>query len=79
MSIETVKQRVEDDLLQRANVVAVGIAERSGRQVLVVGVTAKLPESQLNPPDVLPRMIEGYEVDVVAIGEPTAQEGANDA
>jgi hypothetical protein len=76
MSIETVKQRVEDDLLQRANVVAVGIAERSGRQVIVVGVTAKLPESQLTPADVIPGMIEGYEVDVVAIGEPVAQEGA---
>jgi hypothetical protein len=78
MSVETVKQRVENDLLQRANVVAVGIAERSGHQVIVVGVTAKLPESQLTPADLIPRMIEGYEVDVVAIGGPVAQEGASD-
>jgi hypothetical protein len=70
-----VKARHESQLMQKANVVGVGIGfrERSGRLTdevaLVVNVTRKLSSDQLAPEDLIPREIEGVPVDVREVGE----------
>ena len=71
--IESIKAKHEDRLLQLANVTAVGIGERDGKQVIKVYVTRKLPESALRPKDIVPRALEGHETDVEEIGVVRAQ------
>ena len=69
-----VKARHESQLMQKANVVGVGVGfrERSGQLTdeiaLVVNVTRKLPSDQLNPEDLIPQQIEGVPVDVRETG-----------
>jgi hypothetical protein len=61
-------------LLSYPNVigVATGIRTRrgqpTGEHCLVVYVNRKIPKSKLRAPEVLPRMIDGFPVDVVAVG-----------
>lgn len=69
LSIESVKDRFEDELLALPNVVGVGIGERAGKPVIKVFVTSKVPTGELEPEQVVPRAIEGEAVDVEAIGE----------
>jgi hypothetical protein len=70
-----VKGRHEQELLRKANVVAVGVGyrRRAGvptREVcIVVSVKNKIPESELKPRDVVPARIEDVPVDVVETGE----------
>jgi hypothetical protein len=70
-----VKARYEARLMQKANVIGVGVGfrERGGRLtdeiVLVVNVTRKLPRHQLAPQDWIPNEIEGVPVDVREIGQ----------
>jgi hypothetical protein len=70
-----VKARYEARLLQKANVVGVGVGfrERGGKLTeevaLVVNVTHKLPQQQLAPQDRIPNEIEGVPVDVREIGQ----------
>jgi hypothetical protein len=70
-----VKARHESQLMQKANVIGVGIGyrERGGKLTdevaLVVNVTHKLPRYQLNPEDFIPNDIEGVPVDVREIGQ----------
>jgi hypothetical protein len=70
-----VKARHEARLMQKANVVGVGVGfrEQGGKltdQVaLVVNVTHKLPRDQLAPEDLIPAEIEGVPVDVRETGE----------
>jgi hypothetical protein len=70
-----VKARHEARLMQKANVVGVGVGfrEQGGKltdQVaLVVNVIRKLPEDQLAPEDLIPTEIEGVPVDVRETGE----------
>ncbi len=73
MSIETVKARVEPDLMKLPNVVGCGIGEKMGRRVIKVFVRVKVPEIELDPGAVVPKTIEGYETDVEEIGEVTAE------
>lgn len=73
MNIESVRGRVEADLMKLPNVVGCGIGERGGRKVIKVFVTAKVPEAELDPQGVIPKTVEGYETDVEEIGEVTAQ------
>ena len=69
-----VKRRHEQELLRKANVVAVGIGYRTrgGEQTqevsIVVSVKVKVPSSKLKPRDLLPASIEGVPVDVVETG-----------
>jgi len=69
-----VKRRHEQELLRKANVVAVGIGycTRGGvptKEVcIVVSVKNKVPLSKLRPPDVIPAKIENVPVDVVETG-----------
>lgn len=73
--LRAVKAIYEPDLLRKANVVGVGIGlrQRAGKQtaepVIVVSVTHKVPLSQLDASDVIPRELEGVPVDVQAVGE----------
>ena len=72
MDIEAVLRRHEDDLLAYPNVNAVGIGEQAGRPVIKVMVVRKVPESSLQPDQVLPKELEGYPLEVEEIGEITA-------
>jgi hypothetical protein len=70
-----VKRRYEQELLRKANVVAVGVGycRRGGVQIrkvcIVVSVKNKVPLSELKPGDVIPAQIEDVPVDVVETGE----------
>lgn len=72
--LQTVKARNERQLMRKANVVGVGIGfrecggERTEEPALVVSVTHKVPRSQLAPADVVPRKLNGFPVDVQAVG-----------
>jgi len=69
-----VKRRHEQDLLRKANVVAVGVGYRTrgGEQTkevsIVVSVKVKVPSSKLKPRDLIPVSIEDVPVDVVETG-----------
>ena len=72
--IAEAKARHEADLLALSNVTGVGIGERDGKPVIKVFVTEKLPETELAPEERVPESLDGYEVDVEAIGFIEAQE-----
>ena len=72
MDIEAVVREHEDALLALPNVNGVGIGERAGRAVIKVLVTKKVPESSLQPDQIVPKTLEGFELDVEEIGEITA-------
>ena len=58
------------------NVTGVGTGkdETTGRDVIVVFVTRKVPRDRLREEDVVPDELEGVPVRVLAIGEVRAQE-----
>jgi len=70
-----VKRRHEQELLRKANVLAVGVGHctRGGvptKEVcIVVSVRNKVPLSELKPRDAIPAQIENVPVDVVETGE----------
>lgn len=64
MSIESVRRKYEEQLMQFPNVTGVGISHKGGKEVIKVLVTQKIPESALEPQEVIPKMLEGYETDV---------------
>ena len=66
----------EGRLLGLPNVTGVGTGkdETTGRDVIVVFVTRKVPRDRLREEDVVPDELEGVPVRVLAIGEVTAQE-----
>lgn len=66
--IKNVRQKYEQQLMKLPNVTGVGIGEKQGKKVLKVFVTQKVPESQLQPQNVVPKSIEGCEIDVEEIG-----------
>ena len=73
--IKAIKDRYKDDLLQKKNVVGLGIGykEVEGQETaqlsLVVMVRKKEPSSQLDATDLVPSEIEGVPVDVKEVGE----------
>lgn len=70
-----VKGRREQELLRKANVVAVGVGycKRGGVQTrevgILVSVKKKVPITELKPGDIIPARIEDVPVDVVETGE----------
>ncbi|RME76258.1 MAG: hypothetical protein D6784_06210 [Chloroflexi bacterium] len=72
--IRRVKARYEQSLLQRPNVVGVGIGFKMEHNrptdtlALVVNVKQKLPAAELSPDDILPTELEGVPVDVQEVG-----------
>jgi len=74
-ALRSVKDRVETDLLQRENVVGVGIGYKemggkdTGALSIKVLVRRKLPLSALSARSVVPPRVDGYPTDVVQVGE----------
>jgi len=68
MSIETVKEKNEDQLLLLPNVIGVGIGEKSGKQAIKVFVTHKVPLSELKPHEVIPKILQNYHTDIEVVG-----------
>jgi hypothetical protein len=73
--LRVVRATYEADLMRKANVVGVGIGlkkvagEQTGEPAIVVSVTRKLPSAQLEPDDVIPQELDGFPVDVQAVGD----------
>jgi hypothetical protein len=73
--VRAVKSLYESNLMDKANVIGVGIGLRrvAGRltdePALIVSVTHKVPLSRLAARDVIPRELNGVPVDVQAVGE----------
>ncbi len=73
--VKAVKAAHEEQLLNKANVIGVGVGLRqchgqlTDQVCIVVSVREKVPSEQLAPQDVIPSQIEGVPVDVQATGE----------
>jgi hypothetical protein len=65
MDIKTVLEKRENQLLQLPNVTSVGIGEKDGKEVILVFVTHKIPESDLQPHNIVPKTLDGFKTDVV--------------
>ena len=69
-----VKEKYEVNLLQKKNVIGIGIGfeARAGQLTdtvaLIVNVRKKVAEDDLSPQDLLPETLEGVPVDVVEVG-----------
>jgi hypothetical protein len=72
INIEQVVAKHEGRLMALPNVTAVGIGKRSGRDVITVFVTRKVPASQLSPEAIVPKSLDGVDTDVVESGVVTA-------
>lgn len=68
MDIADVRQKYENDLLRLPNVNGVAIGEKAGKPVIKVFVTHKVPESSLQPQEIVPKTLNGFETDVEEIG-----------
>jgi hypothetical protein len=72
--LRSVKNLYEADLMQKANVVGVGIGlrQRAGEltdePVIVVSVLQKEPAGNIDAKDVIPTELDGVPVDVQAVG-----------
>lgn len=64
MSIESVLGKHEERLMQLPNVTGVGIGEKNKRGVIVVFVKKRVPKSELQPSEMIPKVLEGYETDI---------------
>jgi hypothetical protein len=73
MSINTVKDKYEQRLMQLPNVTGVGVGEKVGKPVIKVFVTRKVDKSALRPNEVVPDQLDGYQTDVEEIGVVTTQ------
>jgi hypothetical protein len=78
VTIESVRQSLEDELLRLPNVVVVGIGEKGGRPVIQVGVTRKVPASELRADQLIPPSRGGYDIEVVELGHLVAEEERDD-
>jgi hypothetical protein len=74
-----VQAKYTDELMRKAHVqgTAIGLAKVGGKYTdqiaLVVLVDKKVPVSQLDPKDVIPKELEGIRVDVQEVGFLQAQ------
>lgn len=73
IDIQNIRQKYEDQIMELPNVTGLGIGEKAGKEVIKVFVTQKLPESELQPQEIVPKSLEAYETDVEEIGTVTAQ------
>ena len=74
MDIESVRDSHERQLMQLPNVNGVGIGKKGEKDVIKVFVTRKVPENFLQPHEVVPRAIGGFEIDVEELGVVSAQD-----
>ena len=73
MKIGSAMKKHEEQMMRLPNVTGIGIGKRAGKDVIKVFVTQKLPESALEPDEIIPKTLEGYQTDVEEIGVVTAQ------
>ena len=79
--IRRIKEKYEEALMGKANVVAVGIGlhrrttDAAAEPAIVVSVTEKIPRAELAATDVIPRELEGVPVYVEALGPIRAEWG----
>jgi hypothetical protein len=73
MTIKNVMEQNEEQLMQLPNVKGVAIGEKDGKPVIKVLVVQKVPESTLQPHEIVPKILEGYQTDVEEVGEIVAQ------
>ncbi len=64
MDIKAVLKKYEPQLLQLPNVTGVGIGEKDGKEVILVFVTHKIPEPELRPHEIVPKILDEFETDV---------------
>jgi len=64
MDIKKVFRKYEEQLMRLPNVTGVGIGEKEGKEVIIVFVARKVPESDLRPQDVVPKTLDGFKTDV---------------
>jgi len=64
MSIESVMRKYEKQLMMLPNVTGVGIGEKNGKEVIIVFVKKKVSEVMLQPSEIIPKTLEGYETKV---------------
>lgn len=64
MDIKTALKKNQEKLLQLPNVTGVGIGEKDRKDVILVFVQKKIPESELQPQDIIPKELDGYRTDV---------------
>lgn len=67
MKIESVKLKLEKQLLQLPDVIGVGIGEKAEKMVIKVYVTSRVPNSLAK--QTIPTSLDGYEIDIEEIGE----------
>ena len=60
MNIEAVMRRYEKGLKLLSNVMGVGVSEKEGKEVIVVYVRKKLPQSALESWEIIPDELDGY-------------------
>jgi len=70
-SADAVRQKYEDRLMRLPNVAGLGIGEKSGKIVIKVLVTRKVPKSLLKAREIVPEFLDGYETDVEEVGDIT--------
>lgn len=68
MSIDEVIKRYADKLMQLPNVNGVGEGRKGNKPIIIVSVTHKVPESDLQPQEIIPKSLEGYEIIVEETG-----------
>jgi len=73
VKIIDVQKKHEDLVLQLPNVTGMGIGLKADKQVIKVFVTKKLPEHLLQPDEIIPKTLDGYQTDVEEIGIITTQ------
>ena len=64
MTIESVVRKYEAHLMRLPNVTGVGIGEKNRKAVIIVFVKKKVCEAALQPSEIIPKTLEGYEIDV---------------
>ena len=80
--IRAAKEKFERFLLERANVIGVGIGkkivdgEETGEPAVIVFVERKLPEARLKRKDIVPKTVDDVKTDVVETGRLKAQAAA---
>jgi hypothetical protein len=72
-SIEDIRRSREKELLDKPNVVGVGIGKKGDKDVITVLVTHKVPQSELRPQDLVPKTVDGFETVVQEIGVVTTE------
>ena len=72
-AIEAVRKKHEDALMRLPNVTIVALGKKAGKDVIKVFVTHKIPRSELERQAVIPKSLDGFEVDVEESGVVTAQ------